>query len=157
MTVEVHPDHLSLELQKILKDYDKQTKEAVDKAGKESVEFCNDEITKNAKAQQGSRAWAKAFKWQKRAAGDWSEYIKHFKVTTRKKDKDTNQYIWHVSGPQYRLTHLLERSHQHFLFGRPHGMTKAYPHIGPAAEKTAEHYVEKLKEAITEAGYKTEE
>lgn len=156
MTKQIDSGHLSVELQKLLKTYDTELKEAIEEAGEESINFCNEQITKNAKDQSGSRSWAKDFSWMKKEAGDWSDYIKHFAVT-KKKTKGATEYIWHVKAPKYRLTHLLERSHQLFLFGRPHGMTKAYPHIEPAVNKTEQHYLTELEDKITQAGYKTEE
>ena len=154
MTKLIDSDHLSLEIQNLTHVYSEAVKDAVNSAGEESIEFCNSEVTKNAKDQAGSRPWAKDFSWMKKEAGDWSDYIKEFKTSKTKRSDGIYTYRWYVGGSKYRLTHLLERSHQLFVFGRPHGVTKAYPHISPAVEKTERHYMDELQDKIQKAGYK---
>ena len=157
MTKLIDSDHLALEIQNLTHVYSDAVKDAVNEAGQESIEYCNEEITKEANSQAGSRSWAKDFSWMKKEAGDWSDYIKHFKTKITEDRNGNKKYIWYVGGKKYRLTHLLEHSHALFLFGRPHGSTKAYPHIAPAAERAKEHYLNAVKECIEKAGSETKE
>lgn len=157
MTKEIKSEDLSLEVQQMIGSYSQNVKAELEKAGQESIEYCNEEIKKEANSQAGSRSWAKDFSWMKKEAGDWSDYIKHFKTKSTEDRNGNKRYIWYVGGKKYRLTHLLEHSHALFIFGRPHGSTKAYPHIAPAAERTKEHYLKAVKEAIEKAGSETKE
>ena len=157
MPKEIKSEDLSLEVQQMIGSYSENIKTELEKAGQESIEYCNEEITKEANSQAGSRSWAKDFSWMKKEAGDWSDYIKHFKTKITEDRNGNKRYIWYVGGKKYRLTHLLEHSHALFIFGRPHGSTKAYPHIAPAAERTKEHYLKAVEEAIEKAGSETKE
>lgn len=66
------------------------------------------------------------------------DYIRS--MATKKVTAEFNiwSYVWYVKKPNYRLTHLLERSHK-----MPNGsMSKAYPHITFGNEYAVRKYQE---------------
>ncbi len=92
----------------------------------------NDEIRRRVTFQQPTGKYVKAFR------------IKNINTGSRQ----NHSRIWHVLGPHYRLTHLLE--HGHAL--RSGGRTRAFPHI-IYGEQLAERRMQELAEqAVKDAG-----
>lgn len=71
---------------------------------------------------------------------DWDEYNKGWKRQTTDKVGDYRITIYNAEKPG--LTHLLEKQH---VTSDGHSMSKAFPHIAPAAEKGAEELERRLK------------
>lgn len=53
------------------------------------------------------------------------------------------------NGPEYRITHLLEKGHvSKNQYGGPYGSVKAYPHIAKATENMEPDLLKKIKDAL---------
>jgi hypothetical protein len=78
----------------------------------------------------------------KQPSGD---YVKNFSVKKVHEDKYSKRKVWHVTGGQYRLTHLLEKGH----VTRNGGRTKAYKHI-IFGEEYAKEKLERLAREVIE-------
>ena len=77
------------------------------------------------------------------------EYVKAFRIKKVTDSQYNSTKTWHVSGGQYRLTHLLEKGHA----TRNGGRTKAYKHIEYGEELAIKRMQELTKEAIENAGH----
>jgi hypothetical protein len=76
------------------------------------------------------------------------EYVKAFRIKGVFDGKYNKGKVWHVSGEQYRLTHLLENGHALNQGGR----SRAYPHIKYGEELAQRRMEELAREAIENAG-----
>lgn len=118
-------DTIANELGSYTKEVAKEVKKAVDKTAKE--------LLKNIQADAPVRS------------GDYKKAMK----TRKAVENDYNKEVeWYVEEPHYRLSHLLEHGHAK----RGGGRTKAYPHIAKNEEKMKENLVERVREAIENAG-----
>lgn len=68
--------------------------------------------------------------------------IKQVKVARNSRLVTTQ--VWHVKGPDYRLTHLLEHGH----VGRDGRRVEPREHIGPAEQTAVAEFERRVKEAI---------
>ena len=73
---------------------------------------------------------------------------KHYRsrITSSERTSATGskRYIWHVKKPDYRLTHLLVRSHA----TRDGGRTRANPFLQNALDQVLPEYENNVKEAV---------
>lgn len=76
------------------------------------------------------------------------KYRKSLKVDTVFEDTTGKKVVWHASGKEYRLTHLLENGHM-----TRDGMTRTrtYPHIKIGEEYAKEQLPKRIEEAIKNA------
>lgn len=76
------------------------------------------------------------------------KYVKAFKIKNVYEGRYNKGKTWHVSGGEYRLTHLLEKGHAKVSGGR----TRAFPHIIYGEELAKRRMEELAREAIENAG-----
>lgn len=87
------------------------------------------------------------------------EYIRHFALKTRYRDKRNFRRAWYVKDPEYRLTHLLEYGHvvhvrpygNKYAGLRYYGISKKIPHVEPGKRLRDERIVAVTREAIERA------
>jgi hypothetical protein len=116
------------ELQSFSEAVSEKIGEAVEIVAKE----VNDEIKQHVTFRERTGKYVKAFRIKKINTGSKYNYSR----------------VWHVLGPHYRLTHLLE--HGHALRGG--GRARAFPHI-IYGEQLAERRMPELAEkAVQDAG-----
>jgi len=75
------------------------------------------------------------------------DYVKAFRIKMDYETQYNRGYVWHVTGDQYRLTHLLEDGHALNIGGR----TKAYPHIKFGEQLAIKRMEELTLEAVKNA------
>jgi len=125
----VKPEDFGKELGLILDDFSdevfEKTKKAVDTVTKEMA----DEIKSKIPFKQRTK-----------------KYVKAFKTKTSYEDKRNKRNTWYVSGKQYRLTHLLERSHKN----QNGTYSKAFPHVIYGEELAQRRLPEEIKKEIEE-------
>ena len=79
-----------------------------------------------------------------------TKYNKSFK--SRKLSTDSGQTTYTVYSTEYRIAHLLEKSHPiKNQTGQVYGMSEAHPHWLPANEAAVEELEQRLTEAVQEA------
>lgn len=114
---------INKELSNYSKEVTEKTKKNVDTVSKEVNEAIKSHIT--------FKQWT-------------GKYVKAFRIKTVYEGAFNKRNTWHVSGNQYRLTHLLEKGHAL----RDGGRTKAYPHIKYGEEIAKKRMEELTKEAV---------
>lgn len=77
------------------------------------------------------------------------KYVKAFKIKNVYEGRYNKGKTWHVSGDEYRLTHLLEKGHAKIGGGR----TRAFPHIVYGEELAQRRMEELARGAIENAGH----
>ena len=92
----------------------------------------NDEIKQHVTFQQRTGKYVKAFRIKKLNTGS----------------KHNHSRIWHVLGPHYRLTHLLEKGHAL----RGGGRSRAFPHIQYGEDLAQRRMQELTDRAVQDAG-----
>lgn len=106
----------------------------------DGIEEVYDEISSVALKEIVSASKTAGFKNKKYADG-WTKTTKH---TVKGAYRVHSVTIWNKK--HFRLTHLLEKSHQMPQGGR----STAFPHIGPTQNKMDEEIIKRLKEKISE-------
>ena len=125
-------DSLADEILRELNNYSEEVTEGI-KANVDVVaKECNQEIKRHVTFKEPTGKYVKAFKIKKAYEGKYN------------KGK-----TWHVSGGEYRLTHLLEKGHAK----RGGGRTRAYPHIFFGEELAKRRMEELAEEVIANAGH----
>jgi hypothetical protein len=124
-------DNLADAILQELVNYSESVTEGVKKAVDTVAKEVNEEIKKHVTFNEPTGKYVKAFKVKKTYEGNFN------------KGK-----TWHVSGGEYRLTHLLEKGHAKVGGGR----TRAFPHIIYGEELAKRRMEELAKEAIENAG-----
>lgn len=123
---------LAAAIERELQNYSDEVSEKIEEAVETVANEVNDEIKQHVTFRQPTGKYVKAFRIKKLSTGS----------------KHNHSRVWHVLGPQYRLTHLLE--HGHALRGG--GRARAFPHI-KYGEKLAERCMQELSEqAVQDAG-----
>lgn len=126
----INADELADAIEKSLKEYANVTKEA-------AFEGC--EVTAEKAANELHDAHPKDSEdW-----GSWDEYNKGWRVKEEKGRKGKMSVIVH-NATHYQLTHLLEKGHAKVNGGR----TRAFPHIGPVAEKAEDELIKNIQQFI---------
>lgn len=115
---------LSVEIEKILKDYTTGVQVAVENA----VEECGKGMQKEIKANSPKRT---------------GDYKKGWRCEISENGRGSKQAVI-KNKTKYQLTHLLEKGHKK-RGGK--GRVKAYVHIAPAAEKWTGKFEQRCKEA----------
>ncbi|MCL6573154.1 MAG: HK97 gp10 family phage protein [Bacillus sp. (in: Bacteria)] len=110
-----------------LENYSESVTEGVKKAVDTVANECNEEIKKHVTFNEPT-----------------GKYVKAFKVKKTYESKLNKGKTWHVSGGEYRLTHLLEKGHAKIGGGR----TQAFPHIIFGEELAKRRLEELVKEAV---------
>lgn len=134
MAKKVKIDNLADEIVNIMKEFQGATEEAVEDAITETAKEALDEL-KNANPS-GSGQYS-----------DWKDYNKGWKIMQTKTDKRYHKKATIHNATKYRLTHLLEKGHAKINGGR----TRAFPHIGPVAEKAEKELMDNIKKGINNA------
>ena len=114
-------DDLYIALSKEIESYSKEVQEAVEEAAKEVA----DEIVTELKATSPKRR---------------GKYAKGWAVRSESKPGSAVRYVVY-NRTLGQLTHLLEFGHA----TRNGGRTRAFPHIGPAEQKAAQSFEDKLR------------
>lgn len=134
-TLTVSPADFSASLKDILDEYNGYIVNDMKAAAEAAADQANKEI--------------KAHTTFRRRTG---KYVRNFRVTLVKEGNSYVQYAWHVTGGQYRLTHLLEKGHKTRSKGGGKLRADAFPHI-EYGERVARLVFEKeLTEAVMKHG-----
>lgn len=132
MSKKIKPDQLAKEIEKALIDFVGVTDEACDKGVRETAKDAVQAL-RNAHPSGSGRY------------GSWDKkYNKGWKVMQTKTDKRYHRKATIHNETDYQLTHLLEKGHALVNGGR----TRAFPHIGPVAEKCEGELVRNIKKYI---------
>jgi len=124
-------DNLADAILQELENYSEGVTEGVKKAVDTVAKEVNKEIKKNVTFNEPT-----------------GKYVKAFKIKKTFESRFNKGKTWHVSGGQYRLTHLLEKGHAK----RGGGRTRAFPHIKFGEELAKKRMEELAKEAVENAG-----
>jgi len=125
-------NQLAAAIERELQSYSDTVSEKIGEAVETVANEVNDEIKHRITFQQPTGKYVKAFRIKKINTGNKYNHCR----------------VWHVVGPCYRLTHLLE--HGHALQGG--GRARAFPHI-KYGEELAERRMQELSEqAVQDAG-----
>lgn len=127
----ISPDELSEAIQKTLQDYAKVTEEAAFNGCKVTGEKAAEEL--HEAHPQGSEKW-----------GSWDEYNKGWQVKEVAKKRTGKMSVVVHNKDHYQLTHLLEKGHALVNGGR----ARAFPHIGPVAERAEENLIDNILQFI---------
>lgn len=123
---------LAAAIERELQNYSDAVSEKIEEAVEMIANEVNEEIKRRVTFRQPTGKYVKAFRIKKINTGS----------------KHNHSRVWHVLGPHYRLTHLLE--HGHAMRGG--GRVRAFPHI-KYGEDLAERRMEELSEkAVQDAG-----
>lgn len=125
-------DELSNVLDEELTMYSDEVTEGINKAVNVVAKECNEEIKNHITFKQPT-----------------GKYVKAFAIKTTTDSRYNKSKTWHVKGPYYRLTHILEKGHAKVGGGR----TKAYPHIQYGEELALKRLPELCEEVIKNAGH----
>lgn len=126
----VKVDDLAAAIMKELENYSEEITERVKVAVDVVSKEVNEEIKANVTFNERTR-----------------KYLKAFRVKTTENTKYNKTNVWHVTGSQYRLTHLLESGHAL----RGGGRARAFPHIKFGQELAEKRMEELIKEAVADA------
>lgn len=116
-----------------LQSYSDAVSEKIGEAVETVANEVNDEIKQHVTFRQPTGKYVNAFRVKKLNTGS----------------KLNHSRVWHVIGPQYRLTHLLE--HGHAL--RNGGRVRAFPHIKYGEELAELRMLELTEKAVQDAGH----
>lgn len=123
----IKPTELGAAIERELTIYGKETTERVNTAGAEAMKRLVS-ITK-ATAPVGKRT---------------THYRSRITSSERASTNGSKRYIWHVKKPDYRLTHLLVKSHA----TKDGGRTRANPFLKNALDQVLPEYENNVKEAV---------
>lgn len=127
----ISADELSEAIQKTLQDYAKVTEEAALKGCEVTGEKAADEL--HVANPPYSQEW-----------GSWDDYNKGWTTKTVAKKRTGLMSVVVHNKTHYQLTHLLEKGHALVDGGR----ARAFPHIGPVAEKAEEELIDNILQFI---------
>jgi hypothetical protein len=120
----IRPEKLAAEIQKQMKEYNKEVRETVWDIAME----VSGEAVQRLKAESPKREGTYAKSW--------------VRSSTKK------GIIVHSRAPEYRLTHLLEKGHALRRGGRKFGEAKAYPHIEKVEKECVEKYLSDVERRL---------
>ena len=119
--------------------------EGLDQAISENLRLYSEEINEKVRLE-GEKAVKQLVKDTK-ATAPVGHRQKHYRDSIKYKafkSRRTNWYVWYVDGPDYRLSHLLEKGHAL----RDGGRTKGTHFIENASTPILEAYVKAVEEVI---------
>lgn len=125
-------NQLAAAIERELQSYSDIVSEKIGEAVETVANEVNDEIKRRVTFKQPTGKYVKAFRIKKINTGS----------------KQNHGRVWHVNGPHYRLTHLLENGHAL----RSGGRARAFQHI-KYGEELADRRMQELSEkAVQDAG-----
>lgn len=120
----IDPNQLSFAIKEALDGYSLEVAEQVKQASYDAADYCVSQIKQNGAGLFGG-------------SGD---YINSWTSDKVYESKYQVKYVVHCQAPHYRLAHLLEYNHPHWVWGKTLMTYRGRPHIRPAEKATQKKF-----------------